>query len=268
MIRVATRNEIDEVLQYLEQDLQLCLYAYIDIKKYRIDNPNLTVYVQYDGKDNLQCVVMKYYKGLQIYTHKEEYDAKELVSFLKGIEFNMINGSDYLVSAIQRELKGVLDTECETGYVMELTDFIWQEDKDVSSLIEYVPDERYDEVARLICSDEELGGHYEVEALSRQLLERKNEQFGRNLILCVDGKIACHGATYAEIEEAAVVSGIITDADCRGKGYAYQVVGKLCRDLRSEGKRVFLFYYNDTAGRLYKKLGFGNEKLRMKLTLR
>ncbi len=262
MIKIATKEELNEILDYLEKGLQLCLYAFIDIKKYGLDNPNLTVFTERDRNNELQCVIMKYFKGLQIYTHNKNYNAKELANFLKTLDFNMINGADYLINALQKELNGV----AEKGYVLELTDLSFIEDKNVTCNIKTAPDELYDEIAELICSDEELGGHYEVKALAKQLQDRKNEQFGRNLVLCVDGKIACHGATYAEIPEAAVVSGIITDISFRGKGYAYQVVGKLCKDLLLEGKRVFLFYYNDTAGRLYKKLGFGNEKVWMKLT--
>ena len=272
MIRVARKDEIDRVLRYLEQDLQMCLYAYIDIKKYGTENPNLTVFIQSDEKtiseENIQCVVMKYYRGLQIYTSNENYDAKELVTFLQTIDFNMINGAEYLISSIRRELEGKQEIECETGYVMELKALEWKEDAEITSRIRAVADEEFDEVAQLICSDQELGGHYEVKSLSKQLLERRNEKFGRNLALYVDEELACHGATYAEIEEAAVVSGLITNVCYRGKGYAYQLVGKMCNELLQEGKRVFLFYYNDTAGRLYKKLGFTNGRVWQKLVLK
>lgn len=271
MIRMIREDELDAVLDYLRNDLQMCLYAYIDIKKYGAANPNLRVYidtpvqVQHAGMENIQCVIVKYYQGLQIYTADSEYRVDELIKFLETTDYNMINGSGTLISLIESTEYARQNFECEAGYVMELGNLYWEEDYQLTGNIRDAADNQYSEISYLICSDPGLGGHYKPQDLAGQLLERKNAEFGRNKILMLNGEIACHAATYAEVPEAAVVSGVITRENHRGKGYAYQVVGSLCRELLREGKRVFLFYYTETAGKLYKRLGFQNERVWKKL---
>ena len=270
MIKEIKKQELDEVLTYLEKGLQLCLYEYIDIKKYGMDNPNLTIYADRDEKNgSLLCVIMQYYQGLQIFSSEETYDAKDLVTFLGELDFNMINASSYLIDAIMTATGDLASYEREDGYVVELGELTWQEKKEITDLAFLA--ESYDEFresAGLICSDEGLGGHYQVEDLADQLASRSREKFGRDLLYYQDGRLVCHVATYAEVDTAAVVSGVITHELARGQGLACQLVGALCRDLKKEGKRVFLFYYTPEAGRLYQKLGFANEKKWSKLTLK
>lgn len=269
MIRKIKESELDRVLEYLGQDLQLCLYAYIDIEKYGLKNENLSVYAQFDDNNEIQCVIMKYYAGLQIYTADEDYNAVELVAFLDNIEYNMINGAAYLIEAILAASGDLRHYERECGYVVELKDIKWNKNEEiVNKIVRAESPEDFYASAQLICSDEGLGGHYEVQELSNQLQERKEENFGRNLMLWQNGKLVCHVATYAEVGAAGVISGVITDAAARGQGLAYQLVGTLGEELLREGKRVFLFYYTEAAGSLYKRLGFSNEKNWQKLILK
>ena len=51
MYKIATKQDVDRLLQYLEQDLKNCLYSYIDLKKFGIENPNLTVYFDEDERN-------------------------------------------------------------------------------------------------------------------------------------------------------------------------------------------------------------------------
>ncbi|OYO90780.1 hypothetical protein CG709_13295, partial [Lachnotalea glycerini] len=67
-----------------------------------------------------------------------------------------------------------------------------------------------EEIAKLICSDYGLGGHYDVIQLKNQLSTRMQEKFGRNYIIRQNGQIVCHAATYAEVDNLAVISGVIT----------------------------------------------------------
>ena len=125
-----------------------------------------------------------------------------------------------------------------------------------------------DEIAKLICSDEGVGGHYAPEELKEQLLTRLDEQFGRNYILKRDGEIIHHAATYAELDNLAVISGVITREDWRGKGVGTLAVRKLCYDLLKEGKKPCLFYYTKQAEGFYKKIGFEEGTGWAKLVLR
>ena len=45
MYTKVTQKELAEVLDYYRQDRKNCLYSYIDLKKYGLGNPHLSVYI-------------------------------------------------------------------------------------------------------------------------------------------------------------------------------------------------------------------------------
>ena len=101
-----------------------------------------------------------------------------------------------------------------------------------------------------------------------QLLTRLSEGMGRNYVLKRDGEIIHHAATYAELDNLAVISGVITREEWRGKGVGTLAVRKLCDDLLKEGKKPCLFYYTKQAAMFYKKIGFEEGTGWAKLVLR
>ena len=153
----------------------------------------------------------------------------------------------------------------EQGYVTEM---LSMPECEISGEVRQAEREEYDEIARLICSDEGVGGHYVPEELKEQLLTRLDEEFGRNYILKRDGEIIHHAATYAELDNLAVISGVITREDWRGKGVGTLAVRKLCHDLLKEGKKPCLFYYTKQAEGFYRKIGFEEGTGWAKLVLR
>jgi uncharacterized protein len=107
-------------------------------------------------------------------------------------------------------------------------------------------------------------GFYSLARLpSRQAWHsRLSEQLAyRTLFLVEDeqGRVASAALTSAETPAAAMLGGVATLPQHRGKGLSTICVGALCERLfRSGVQRVSLFYLkgNDSAGRVYEKLGF------------
>lgn len=241
---------VEQVLSYLEQDLKHALYGYIDIKKYGLENPHLKVYYKKKGTE-LAAVATEYYKGIQLASLGEELPVAETVDLIRSLDTPMINGRTGLIDRLEPYLTAAY--EREDGYVAWMHQL--NEGADFSQ-VEEASEADFPEIAELICSDRDLGGHYVPEEFAKQLLDRKREQFGRSYVLKKDGRIACHAATYAEIDNLAIVSGVITRADYRGQGLGYQVVSKLCHDLLEEGKKPCIFYFKKEAAGLYRKVGF------------
>lgn len=71
-----------------------------------------------------------------------------------------------------------------------------------------------------------------------------------------EGKPVACAMTTAECQNAAVIGGVATLPEGRGKGYASANVLTLARTLQGEGKRVFLSPKNEHARALYVGLGF------------
>lgn len=249
MYKKAEKNDVEKLLRYFEQDLKNCLYSYIDLKKFGIENPNLTVY--FDESDGICCTALKYYEGLQLFDADGKIDAEKTAKLIKDLNSHIVSSTVDVIEKLHSLLKDTY--EMEQGYVTEMLSMPeWEISKEVrpAELFEYGA------IASLICSDEGVGGHYEPEELKNQLLTRLGEGMGRNYILKRDGEIIHHAATYAELDNLAVISGVITREDWRGKGVGTLAVRKLCHDLLQEGKKPCLFYYTKQAEGFYKKIGF------------
>ncbi len=250
MYQLANESNINELSSYFEQDLKNCLYSYIDLKKYGISNEDLNIYY-YRENGRITAVATAYYNGLQLFHHDCEFPIEATVSLIHELKPTIISSTTPVIDLLSSSFMG--EYKVEKGFVTSLTK--------TTHTYEVLQVKRatygdLDEIAELICSDESLGGHYTVFQLREQLLTRMEEDFGRSYIIRQNGQIICHAATYAEVDNLAVISGVITHPDYRGKGLALELVTKLCEDLLSEGKWPHLFYYTKDSERLYKKIGF------------
>lgn len=62
--------------------------------------------------------------------------------------------------------------------------------------------------------------------------------------------------TNAETKDLAMIGGVYTKPEWRGRGLSQAVVSALCSELIGDGRRPILYWHNPTAGRVYAKLGF------------
>ena len=299
MYTKVTQKELAEVLDYYRQDRKNCLYSYIDLKKYGLDNPHLSVYIdrglvtdqgyadtlqaetmhdilkeadtsQAGAADSaltagaLRCVLLQYYTGINVFSYKNNLDVPATVAFLQEKQPSMINGPLETLEKLYPYFRETYDFEA--GYVTELLEKPKDEsmsetdESDAETQAEFPVEKAGEaelpEIAALICTDEGVGGTYTPEGLAAQLLERQRDGFGRNYFIRQNGRIVCHAGTYAEVDDLAVVSGVITAEDSRGQNLADRVVSKLNKELLAEGKHPCLFYYTKSAARLYAKTGY------------
>ena len=299
MYTKVTQKELAEVLDYYRQDRKNCLYSYIDLKKYGLGNPHLSVYIdrglvtdqgyadtlqaetmhdilkeadtsQAGAADSaltagaLRCVLLQYYTGINVFSYKNNLDVPATVAFLQEKQPSMINGPLETLEELYSYFRETYDFEA--GYVTELLEKPKDEsmsetdESDAETQAEFPVEKAGEaelpEIAALICTDEGVGGTYTPEGLAAQLLERQRDGFGRNYFIRQNGRIVCHAGTYAEVDDLAVVSGVITAEDSRGQNLADRVVSKLNKELLAEGKHPCLFYYTKSAARLYAKTGY------------
>lgn len=71
-------------------------------------------------------------------------------------------------------------------------------------------------------------------------------------------RIVSCALTNLEGHDAALIGGVFTLPAARGRGYAAACTAALALDLQRDGKQPCLFYENPVAGRVYRRLGFGD----------
>lgn len=246
-MRVAVEENLAEILKFLENDLGNCLYIYLDIKHYGIGD-NLRVWINDEG--TLRTIVMRYHDSLQIYSTGLERERNAVVHIIEQENVRMISGEKNLIESIFPDLK--CDYHKTSGLVHEIRQFREFEYPEGFGIAEK---EEMQEMAELVCTDYEIGGHYEVQDLAKQFVERMQMGMGRNYYVKKDGVLQAHIATYAEDDKVAVTSGMVAKADAVPFGCGTILESNLVNDLLHEGKRVFTFTTNPRRGKYLCAMG-------------
>lgn len=71
-----------------------------------------------------------------------------------------------------------------------------------------------------------------------------------------EDRLVSAALTNAETRELAMIGGVYTPPLWRGRGFSQAVCSALCADLLAAGKRPVLYWENETARKIYEKLGF------------
>ena len=237
-MRLAGEEDRDLLLSYLKKDLGNCLYIYMDIYKYGFCCPHIQVWVE-EGSMNL--VLMKYYDSLQLYAVSEDWSLN-MNTVLDKIKENRIR----MISARRDIIERLNETVYCQEYYKETFGhvFRFQHYKTLSSdklHIQKAEPSDSDEVARLMRMDSLFSENYEELELSLQLSERMKSGMGRSYVIRDQQKIIAHIATFAEIANLAVTSGLIVHPEHRGLPYGTVLESYLVNHLQNEGMDVFTF---------------------------
>lgn len=251
MITDCNHDNVNQVFEYIGDDYQNCLYTYIDLCKYGLDNENFKVWIQYDDDNNICCIISEYYGGFQLYSKSYNLMADELIDFLKQEEAQGISARKQSIDLIEEAFP---DYHKTTGIIGKLTELSYPPNADAYS----APLEEMEEISRIVSQNENLSKHHSYESIYKQFCERKMDNFGRNFVLRnpENGEIICHAATYAETGNLGVIGGVLTTDNYRGKGYSKGTLAAICNELLSENKTVFSKFIIPPAIKMHYGVGF------------
>ncbi len=255
MLIKAKNKDKDLIKNYIGKDYGKCLYIYIDIIKYSLDdNDDFQVWIQYDDNKKITALISEYYKGIQVYSKELDLDINEVSLLLKEKNPPIILGVKEVIDRLAEHFK---DYRQEFGIIGQLKSLTFEPNTkayqvDLSEL---------SDIVKMVADDEKIGKPYGYDLLYKQYSERMTTNFGRNYVLRNDDnrEIIAHAATYAEIPELAVIGGVITNVKYRRNGYSKGILASISKQLLDEGKDVFSFYYIESAIYMHKGVGF--EKL-------
>lgn len=249
MIKLCTNKNLNEIDKYIGTNYEKCLYLYLNYKKYGISNQNIKIYIQKINQ-KINALILKYYDCIHIYSQKLNCDYVELCELINALNSSVICAEKSIIKELDNRLNNKYIGEY--GWIRKLKSNIVKEDADVQ--IATLKD--FEDIAKLLYSDEDISSTYSIETLYNQIKERNFEKYGRNYIIKENNKIISHGGTGAESNEVAIINYVITREEYRGKGYAKRIMKSLCSDLLKEGKKIYLVNYTNESTRLYDKLGF------------
>lgn len=249
MLKLAEHKEIESILSYLRKDVVNCIYIYTDIYMYKLNNPNMKVWVDRDG-DVYKEIVMKYHDSFQLYSNSDDWDLKGTLSLVEEYDISMINGRVEMIQKLKPYLKDRYEDSYGTIMRLSAVKEFGQDNIVEMATLDDVP-----EIANLLAEDEYYSSSYTVEELVEQLSERISTGMGRSAIIRQDGKIVAHCASFTEAGGIAVSAGTITKKEYRGKKYGLIVENYMNKMMNQLGYQWFGFILEEQRVDIFVELG-------------
>lgn len=259
MIREVNDKDVEILKKYLKNDKLQNPYFYIDVHSFGYKSENIKTYVAEENY-KLYCFIYVYFNSVQLFVPFDYDNIEEITDFITEHDFEMISGTADIIKKIEKRLnKKYVATYGQIMTYLKNNDF-----QNYGEVLSQVDECR--EIAQLICSDEGIGGHYKVDILEKQLKERRMYYNCENIIIKENDKIVSHAATYANIEDMAIIGGVITKREYRGKGYGKRIVIALSQRLIKDEKQPILYCYKEQTINWYKNMGWNKVQDCGKLT--
>lgn len=251
MIREFRKSDKENIEKSTKENIYQNVYFYIDSQTYGYDGENIkTVLIESAGI--VKAVLYTYYTSLQIFVFDDLNDGevKETADYILKNNFKMVSGQYDVIEKIHAVMLDMY--HITKGFLMSGADCV----SSYSGKTQWAEEKHCAEIAALICTDEEIGGHYTVDELADQLKDRMLNRGCRNLIITDNGKIISHMASYAEMDDIAVLGGLITHSDYRHDGLGKMVLMDLAKSYTDNNRLPVLFVYNENLVIWYEEKGW------------
>lgn len=255
-MRVLHERDREEILRYAGREPEMNLFLIGDIENFGVESETVNIYV-HEERDRWDFLILRFYQYFLLYSRYEDYNAEEAVSFLRGQRPDCISGKTSLLERIapafpQWKIQSTYMSRCdkaEDGFVQPEGLVIRRlETSDVAEAIDLMSD---------VAEFQKTYKKSEREKHIRHMKEEMSQGGKAAVAGFLNGRMVSIASTSAENSESAMIVGVATAEEFRGKGYASAVVQALSRDCFQRGKKYLcLFYDNPVAGRIYNRIGF------------
>lgn len=245
----ADGKDLDRVIAFLRENLDDCVYIYIDIVKYGLEHPDVKLWFS-ECNNSINSVAMKYYDSFQLFSKNAEMDKDIICNVLEEYPVKTISGSENVIREIETRLKTEYD--CNYGIVVKETKY--KKMPGFDKIEEATVQDCY-EIACLMCQDEEFGRNYDVKILSKQLADRIETGMGRSFVIREEGEIVGHVATFAEVDDLVVQSGLMV-SDKAKNPFCGLILHEYMKGVSlDKGKSVYAFRIKEEMKRYEKSPG-------------
>jgi predicted GNAT family acetyltransferase len=253
MIRKLTIEDKDQLMRFLNKEPEYNLYIIGDVNNFGFDGAYASVYGEFrDGE--LFSVLSQNYLHLVYYAKAKGFN-KEWLSVMEKFEFYFLSGKAELVREIHPYFPDMWDDKLDFA---KSTTFTEEEGLSYEYVNILTSREEALKVYDLLSKIEELDtvGMKTRQEFADYLLRHSGEN-GTTAYITEDEKVVASASAVFESEYSAMIVGVGTDKNYRGKGYGKKVMHYLMNLYINEKKKTLCLYYDDPrAEALYQKLGF------------
>jgi hypothetical protein len=257
MFRHAEDKDRAALLAYLGREPEFNLFILGDIASFGLRSDVVDVFVQ-EKEGACEAVLLRYRNNMVAYAHDLGVDLSRVVkrmnSYLGEGEKWFVSGKKDTIDLVKPRLAGTLSREHDQFFSVcrELRSEVPLLQL---PLVQMAKAEDAPDISNLRGAITEFGGPGENPEHLREEIKA-----GKRAVAMVrepaTGELVSVASCVAETDSAAMIIGVATRPDRRGRGYATACVYRLVNDLRRKGKSACLFFHNPAAGTIYHRLGF------------
>lgn len=251
MIIHCDNSYIPAVSEFLGNGRILCFYLYMDMIQYGTEHPDMDLWISEDKDGVIRAAFYRYHDTIHMYS-RGEYDREEVRQFLRGHPVKVVT----MPKADADELADLFEgCECELSNVITARKHMeGRTDLDIRPAGE----DDAEAIAALMMKDPLYNTVYTQEALTRQILERLRSGFGRLFVIRQGDSVIATNATTAELEDMAVISGLVTDPERRGQGLGQAITAHTWNLVRREGKMglAYIACDNRASMSIHERMGY------------
>lgn len=251
MIRKLTKEDHEQVLTLLQEEAAINLFIIGDIEAFGYDTDFQELWGGFTENGALQSVLLRFHDSFIPYG-KNDFSAADYTTILSPYRPLNISGKSDIVQQFEH-IKELQLTTKRTMYFCECKNDTLLPETATPATIKRATIDDVESIMNLRNQVVEFSQSAQSEKILRQSLETNT---GRTYYMEENKEIIASASTSAENSLSAMVVGVCTHPNHRGKGYASQLLSKIIQDFTAEGRTLCLFYNNPAAGRIYKRLGF------------
>ena len=249
MVKQLNKKDEESLLNFLLREKEWNHFMIGDLTNFRFEENFLEYWGEYNKKEKLIAVLMRFYDSFIIYS-EGNYDTKGFAKVMSNYEYKFISGKENTVNQMTDEV--TVDQKIKTYYAV-----LRSEEKLPKITLESIKKTKIKDLESLWILQkneiDEFDHNSSLERIKKRYLSGTSRGYhvkdeGGNIISSVE--------TSAENPYAAMIIGVCTHPDYRNNGYATQLLIKTCQDVLDEEKSLCLFYDNPFAGKIYKRIGF------------
>lgn len=249
MIRQLVDYDHERVMALIGKKPAENLFIIGDIEAYGYASDIQRVFGQFE-LDELVAVLLDYDHNYIVYS-EGPYDMEGFAKIINADEqLTGFSGLREVVQPMEHLIKKPVKSKADTYYAkcekLEVASDKTYEMR--RTTVEDIP--VHQELLRSIPEFE--GSSTNAEAMKRNIEKGTGRSYG-----IWDGdKMVSVVSTTAENKQSAMIVGVGTCEQYKRRGYASELMIKVCQELLDEGKIICLFYDNPQAGKIYQRLGF------------
>ncbi|MER2089418.1 MAG: GNAT family N-acetyltransferase [Sporosarcina sp.] len=252
MIRMLTEDDRHLTMNFISHKPAENLFIIGDIEAYGFDNPIQKLWGDVTADGEMKGVLLKYAGNFIVYA-PGEYDAQGFAEIINlDEEYEFISGIEHIVRKFEPHLtvkpsnpRVLFYAKCEQANDLQEVPLHIEVKKAIPDDADRIIDQMY--------------GIPEF-AASTFSVENKRETLSngsaRTYFIEEEGRIISSASSTAENSQSAMIVGVGTLPGNEKKGLASLCMSVLCSELLDEGKMLCLFYDNQAAGSIYKRIGF------------